>query len=236
MKLTILSIFGLLAILHLAKAQTQRTIEVEGNSEMMIIPDEASIDIHVQKKAMKVSDATKELNEASKKITDAFQQSVLTTYEISANNYYVQVNRIYQKGTSKDSGYVASQKLKIKISNIEQELSKAVELINTIGDQSMNVSFGISKEMQKRYKDQLLESALHDAQSKARKISEIMGLKKTAVYKVQYVSEESTIHSFQMKTSAMMYDNTRESREDPIFMPEEQKISDKILVTFVFDL
>lgn len=235
MKKTILLVFGLLVFLHIAKAQTQRTIEVEGNSEMMVLPDEATIDVVVQKKAMKVSDATKELNAASKKIADAFQQSDLTTYELTANNYYVNVNRIYQKGSSRDSGYVASQNLKIKINNIEQELSKAVELINTIGDQSVNVSFGISKEKEKSYKDQLLESALNDAHSKARKISEIMDLKNTTVNKIQYISEQPSIRSFEMKTSAMMYDRT-ESREDPIFMPEEQKISDKILVSFVFEI
>ncbi|MEX2594477.1 MAG: SIMPL domain-containing protein [Anditalea sp.] len=234
MKKTILVTFGLLAFLHLAQAQTLRTIEVEGNSEMMIIPDEALIDITVQKKAMTVAEATKDLNAASKRIADAFQQSDLT-YDLTANNYYVNVNRIYQKGTSKDSGYVASQNLKIKIKSIEKELAKAVELINKIGDQSVHVNFDISKEMEKSYKDQLLESALKDALSKAGKISEIMDLKNTTVHKVQYVSEEAINRSFQMRASAMMYDRTTEAREDPIFMPEEQKISDRILVTFVFE-
>jgi uncharacterized protein YggE len=146
----------------------------------------------------------------------------------------VNVNRIYQKGTSKDSGYVASQNLKITIKSIEKELPKAVELVNKTGNQSMNVNFGVSREMKKSYKDQLLESALKDALSKAGKISEILELKNTSIHKIQYVSEEPILRSFQMKTNAMRYESA-DAREEPIFMPEEQTVSDKILVTFVFE-
>jgi uncharacterized protein YggE len=234
MKKTILLSFGLLAFFHLTNAQSLKTIEVEGNSEMEIIPDEAFMDITVQEKAMTVAEATKKLNEASKRIADAFQQSDLITYELTANNYYVNVNRIYQKGTSKDSGYVASQNLKITIKSIEKELPKAVELVNKTGNQSMNVNFGVSREMKKSYKDQLLESALKDALSKAGKISEILELKNTSIHKIQYVSEEPILRSFQMKTNAMRYESA-DAREEPIFMPEEQTVSDKILVTFVFE-
>src|SRR5690606_39439804 len=101
-------------------------IEVEGNSEIMIVPDEGLININVQKKAMTVAEATKNLNADTKKIIEAFKKSGLD-YELTANNYYVNVNRIYEKGTSKDSGYVASQNLKITIKDIEKQLPKAVE-------------------------------------------------------------------------------------------------------------
>ncbi len=234
MKQIFLLIFGLVAFFHVAKAQTLRTIEVEGNSEMMIIPDEALIHITVQKKAMSVSGATKALNAASKKIADEFKESDLTSYELTANNYFVNVNRVFHKGTSKDSGYVASQNLKIKIQDIEKELAKAVEMINVTGDQSLNVSFEVSREMEKNYKDQMLEAALQDAQTKAKRISEIMSLKNTTVQKIKYLSEQGFTPTYQMKTSAMRFDSA-ESREEPIFMPEEQKISDRILVTFIFD-
>ena len=235
MKKTVLLIFASVAFLNLTNAQTLKTIEVEGNSELMIIPDQALIQITVQKKAMNVSDATEALNAATKKITEAFKQSGLSTYDLTANNYYVNVNRIYQKGTSKDSGYVASQNLQVKIKDIENELAKAVELVNKSGDQSINVSFEISREMEKSYKDQLLEAALKDALNKSKKISEIMGLKNVSVQKVQYLSERELNRTFQMKASAMMYDSA-ESRTEPTFMPEEQKISDRILVTFAFEI
>ena len=236
MKKAVLLIFALatstLAI-HAQSNAPQHTIEVEGNSEIMIVPDEGVIHISVQKKAMTVAEATQLLNADTKKIIDAFKNSALD-HELTANNYYVNVNRIYQKGTSKDSGYVASQNLKVTIKDIEKQLPKAVELVNTSGDHSVNVNFSISKKMEKSYKDQLLELALKDAKEKADKVAEVMDLKNVRTQKVQYVSNQAIPRTYMMKANAMAFD-TMESREAPSFMPEEQTISDRILVTFVFE-
>src|SRR5690606_21074314 len=89
MKRTVLLIIAFVAFLNLTDAQTLKTIEVEGNSELMIIPDQALIQITVQKKAMNVTDATQALNAATKNITKAFKQSGLSTYDLTANNYYL---------------------------------------------------------------------------------------------------------------------------------------------------
>lgn len=233
MKKAVLFIFAFAAFLQSAYAQESHTIEVEGTSEIMIVPDEGIIHVTVQKKALTVDEATKNLNADTKRIIDAFKKSGLD-YELTANNYYVNVNRIYQKGTTKDSGYVASQNLKVTIKDIEKELPKAVELVNTSGDHMVNVSFSISKEMEKTYKDQLLESALKDARHKAEKIAEVMGLDNLTARNVQYVSTQVIPRMYQMKASVQMFE-AADAREAPSFMPEEQTISDRILVTFVFE-
>ncbi len=236
MKRPVLLIFALAISIWTAHAQSsapQHTIEVEGNSEIIIVPDEGTIHITVQKKAMSVAEATKMLNADTKKIIDAFKKSGLD-HELTANNYYVNINRVYQKGTSKDSGYVASQNLKVTIKNIEKELPRAVELVNTSGDHSVNVNFSISKELEKKYKDQLLELALKDAREKAAKIADVMDLKQVKTQKVQYVSTQVIPRTYMMKANMMAFD-AAESREAPSFVPEEQTISDRVLVTFAFE-
>jgi|SRR5690554_851155 len=234
MKRTILLIFASMAFLPITYAQELKTLDVEGNSEMMVVPDEALIQVTVQKKAMTVAEATRDLNAATKNITDVFDQSDLQSHELTANNYYVNVNRVYQKGTAKDSGYVASQNLKLKITDIENELAQAVELLNQAGDHSINVSFGISSEMEKSYQKQLLESALEDALEKSGHIASVLDLKNVSVHQVKYLSDQSSVRPYQLKTASMMYDAAPQGRQAPTFMPEEQKISDKVLVTFTF--
>jgi len=233
MKKAVLLILACAAMLQTVKGQsTLRTIEVEGKSEILIVPDEGVVNITVQKKAMTVAEATKSLNADTKKIIDAFKKSGIT-YELTANNYYVNVNRIYEKGSSRDSGYVASQNLKVTVKDIEKELPKAVELVNTSGDHTVNVNFSVSKEMEKSYKDQLLEGAIKDAQQKANKIAEVMEVENMKPHKVQYTSEQPIPRSYMMKANVAMFDSA-EAREAPSFMAEEQMISDRILVTFVF--
>lgn|SRR5690606_5467066 len=236
MKRAGLLIFALVISIWTAQAQSnapQHTIEVEGNSEIMIVPDEGVIHITVQKKAMSVSEATRLLNADTKKIIDGFKKSGID-HELTANNYYVNVNRIYQKGTSKDSGYVASQNLKVTVKDIEKQLPQAVELVNTSGDHSVNVNFAISKEKEKSYKDQLLELALQDAKEKAAKIADVMDLNQVKTQKIQYISSQTIPRTYMMKANMMAFD-TAESREAPSFVPEEQMLSDRVLVTFVFE-
>src|SRR5690606_13787985 len=98
---------------------------------------------------------------------------------------------------------------------------------------SIQVSFGISEAMEKSYKEQLLESALKDALTKANNIARIMNLKDIKVHKVQYSSDQGASPFYQMKASSMRFESA-DTREDPTFMPEEQKLNDRILVTFVF--
>lgn len=238
MKKTILLVCGLFTILNLSHAQyvpTQiPTVEVEGNSEIMVIPDEAVLNITVQKKSMTVAQVTKELNAATKKLVDAFKQSGLRSYDLTTGNYIVNINRIYQKGSAKDSGYVASQNIEITVKDLEHELAKAVEMVNVSGDQSLRVDFRLSREKEKSYKDQLMESALKDALEKAGSIANIMGLKDIKVFKVQYSSGQGSGPIYQMKASNMRFESA-DMREDPIFMPEEQKLTDRVLVTFTFE-
>src|SRR5690554_1774276 len=225
MKRTILSIFACMAFSQVTYAQEFKSIAVEGNSEMMIVPDKALIQVTVQKKAMTVAEATRDLNAATKNITDVFDQSDLQSHELTANNYYVNVNRVYQKGTAKDSGYVASQNLKLKITDIENELAQAVELLNQAGDHSINVSFNISSKMEKSYQKQLLESALNDALEKSEHIAGVLGLKNVSVHQVKYLSDQSSVRPYQLKTASMMYDAAESRQAAPTFIPEEQKIS-----------
>src|SRR5690606_39072815 len=96
------------------------------------------------------------------------------------------------------------------------------------------VNFGISKEMEKKYKEQLLESALKDALEKADNISTVMNLKNAKVHRVQYTTGQGASPFYQMKASNMRFESA-DAREEPIFMPEEQKLTDRVLVTFTFE-
>src|SRR5690606_33592128 len=132
------------------------TVEVEGNSEIMVIPDEAVLNITVQKKSMTVAQVTKELNAVTKKLVDAFKQSDLRSYDLTTGNYIVNINRIYQKGSAKDSGDVASQNIEITGNDLEHELANDVNKVNVSGDQYLRVVFRLTREKEKSYKDQLM--------------------------------------------------------------------------------
>ncbi|MDN3669928.1 SIMPL domain-containing protein [Echinicola jeungdonensis] len=231
----IILIFTLLcSVTSLAYSQNSREIEVKGTSELLVKPDQAIIQIHLEEKAMKVADATEKLNAKASEIEKKIRKEKFKDYKFTANNYYVNINRVYRKGTSKDSGYVASQNLKLELYNLEKDLPKAVELLNISNDLTFNVSFSISKEMVKSYEEQLLKMALEDAQNKADQIGKVMKLENLMVKKVNYGHRDNVNYPRPVQMEAMRLQKSQD-REAPVFQPEEQQLTDEVLVTFSFE-
>ncbi|WP_026235689.1 SIMPL domain-containing protein [Echinicola pacifica] len=214
-------------------SKEKNTIQVNGFSEIAIIPDEAIINISAIKKAMTASEATKMLNQQVEDIQKQINKSKLKDYKLTTDNYQVNINRIYTKGTSKDSGYVARQNVKIKISNPEVDLVKAVQVLGENEEITFNVQFGISEEKTKSYKETLLQSAIKDARYKAELIASTMDLGPIKVSNITY----SSGGSFDFPRPQMEYRMMKAEAADaaPSFNPEEQKLTDNIMVVFSYD-
>ena len=216
-------------------AQQIPLIEVEGKSEISIMPDEAIIQLSLVEKAMKVSDATNALNKKAKSIEEALKKSGVKEYDFFVDNYYVNINRIYTKGSTKDSGYVASQNLKVVVKNIENDLVKITETLHQTADMGFNVQLTVSDRLKKASEKQLLELAIEDAKYKAEVIANSMGIEKIKVHRVNYNAQTDNFYPV-MREAKMMASSAMDSYEEPIFRPEERKLTDRLIVQFTFGM
>lgn len=216
-----------------AMAQEIPLIEVEGKSEISVMPDQALIHVNLMEKAMNVKDVTNALNKKTKSIKDAMEKTGIKDYEFTVDNYYVNVNRIYTRGTSKDSGYVATQNVKIVVKNIDEDMVEVVETLHQTANMGFNVSFNISEGQKKTYDKQLLELAIADAKTKAETIAASLGIDKVKVQKVIYTTGQNNFQPIMMRSESMMV-KSADDYQEPVFSPEAQKLTDRILVAFSF--
>lgn len=233
MKHTVLIIASFFLLSGPIWAQEKPLIEVEGQSQLKVLPDEASIQVNLTEKAMTTATATEGLNQKAKAITNAMDQSGVKDYKLTANNYYVNVNRIYTKGSAKDSGYVASQTINIVLNETEKDLVKIVEILHQTTEMGFQLQFNLSDEKRNGYEKALLEMALEDAKRKADIIAANMGIKEMKVQKIVYTSGPSFQPVMYHAEARMM--KSAEDRTGPTFSPEEQTISDRITVAFSFN-
>jgi uncharacterized protein YggE len=208
-------------------------IEVEGTSELGIMPDEALIYLTLSEKAMKVADATNALNKKTKSIEDALKKTRVDGYTFTVDNYYVNINRIYRNNSSKDSGYVASQTIKVKVKVADQNLIKITEALHQTTDMTYNMHFNVSDALRKSSSSKLLELAIADAKTKAEVIAKSLGLSKLQVQRVSY-SSGNIIMPVMRNAKTMMAMDMSESYQEPTFSPEERKLTDRVLVSFRF--
>ncbi|RPA68135.1 DUF541 domain-containing protein [Cyclobacteriaceae bacterium YHN15] len=217
-------------------AQQIPLIEVEGKSEISIMPDEANIQISLVEKAMKVSDATNALNKKTKSIEEALKKTGIEDYDFFVDNYYVYVNRIYTKGTSKDSGYVASQNVRVVVRNIEKDLVKITETLHQTTDMGFNIQLIVSDKLKKASEKELLELAIEDAKLKADIIAKSLGIEKIKVHRVNYNAQTENFYPVMREAKMMMATTAMDVSEEPIFRPEERKLQDKVIVVFTFEM
>jgi len=231
-KYILLPVFILLLTVSV-NAQEKPRITVEGVSEMKIMPDEALLTISLSEKALTTAEVTNALNKKSKAVSDALKNSGVTGYTFTADNYYVSINRIYTKGSAKDSGYVASQNLRVVVKKTEEDLIKVVETVQQAADMGFQLEFRVSEEKQKSSQEDLLKAALADARKKANIIAGSFELGEIKPFHIDYTSG----YSFQpvmYRAEAMMM-KSADSRTAPTFNPEEQTISDRVKVIFTFE-
>ncbi|WP_339705435.1 SIMPL domain-containing protein [Algoriphagus aquimarinus] len=229
--LTIL--FGLLLAVPVF-AQDNMTvplIEVEGFSERKIAPDEATFQINLEEKAMKVTDAVKVLNKKTQLLADALKKAKIKDYKLIADNYAVDVNRIYRTGVSRDSGYVARQSLRVVTSSKNEDLEKIVEAIQGAGDMSYNLNFQISEATQKSLEDALLTEALKNAESRAQLIAQTLGIRTIKVHRVSLESQPVTYAYSKME---MMRTSADSAPAPPLLNPDEQSIQKRVYVKYTY--
>lgn len=182
--LTLLFAFAIASPLFAQQIQQVPLIEVEGYAERKIAADEAVFSINLEEKAMKVNDAVNVLNKKTQTLADALKKARIKDYKLVADNYSVDVNRIYQNGVASDNGYVARQSLRIITSATNEDLQKIVDAIQDSGDMSYNLHFGISEATRKSLETSLLTDALKDAEARAMLIGNTLALRGLRVFSV----------------------------------------------------
>lgn len=203
-------------------------IEVEGYAERKIAPDEAVFSIALEEKALKVNDAVNVLNKKTQNLSEALKKAKIKDYTLVADNYSVDVNRIYRNGSARDSGYVARQNLRIVTSATNTDLQKIVDAIQGAGDMSYNLHFGIADATRKSLENTLLTEALKDAEARALLIGTTLNLKGLRVFNVT-MEPNYRPQPLYMNAKVAMAESA-----DMLIQTDDQTISKRVYVKYTY--
>lgn len=220
--------FAIAAPLFAQQVQQIPLIEVEGYAERKVAPDEAVFSISLEEKAMKVNDAVNVLNKKTQNLADALKKGKIKDYKLVADNYSVDVNRVYRSGTAVDSGYVARQGLRIITSATNEDLQKIVDAIQGAGDMSYNLNFGISEATRKSLENTLLTEALKDAEARAMLIGSTLNLKGLRVFNVNM---EPNYRPQPMYVNAKV---AMAESSDMLVQTDEQALTKRVYVKYTY--
>lgn len=227
--LILLVTFGIANMLVAQQVQQVPLIEVEGYAERKLAPDEAVYLINLEEKALQVNEAVNSLNKKTQTLADALKKARIKDYKLIADNYSVDVNRIYRSGTAKDSGFVARQSLRIVTTPTNEDLQKIAEAIQSAGDMSYNLHFGVSEETRKSLENTLLTEALKNAEAKARLIGTTLALSNLKVFYVGMDQSYIPQPKYMMNARPMLAEAV-----DMLVQPDDQTISRRVYIKYTY--
>ncbi len=157
----------------------QRTIHVQGNSEMQVSPDTAKVSLTVHTKGENANIVQEENSEKMDEFIRAIQTLGIDKEDIQTSNYRLyswgEYDRLLQKHV--DKGFRLTHTITVTIDDLDDVgdvLQTAVESgINQVG----NVQFTLSDTTQKEITEKLLQNAGIDAHAKANSIASGLDVK-----------------------------------------------------------
>lgn len=166
----------------------ERTINVEGSSELEFEPENAEIWVGVSLVEESADLVQSEVNKRINAIIDGLRYKGVYEKDISTERLNIYEEWDWQEGSRVSIGWRGSQTLKIKTEDLNK-IGLIIDIALENGaNQINNINFGLSEKKEKEYKNLALANAAENAREKAETIASSLGVN---IKGIKTVSESS---------------------------------------------
>lgn len=145
---------------------TGPVVSAQGTSELNVQPDEASVYLNVEARAVSAVDAKNKNSEISDGVLTALVKQGFERKDIQTLNYNVYPEYNWNNGRNDVKGYIASQQIVVKTKDFDK-VSGVIDASVDAGALVQSINFELSQEKQNEYKARALRLAAEDAKNKA---------------------------------------------------------------------
>ncbi len=240
-KLTLifLAFVSLLSVGYSQNTQNEKpTLYVSGSAQISVKPDLGILNISVSEIKMKMSDAIKSLSEKSNYYNDLLKKMGYNEKDIKTTSFSVYKNKVYRNNEYVDSGFVASQIIRLEFVYNQQVLQKIVNDFSK-SDKPIDFSFDftISEELKKKTQNQLIENGVNDANSKAQIIANASKMKIKSIKSIAYGNAgiDSNINLADPRQKMVAYANSNYESQAFNFTPNDIIFQDNVTMEFILE-
>lgn len=166
----------------------ENTINVQGNAELTVDPDEAEVWVGVSFVNDTAEEAQNKVNKVINDVIDGLRYKGFTEDNMETTQLSLYEEYSWDDGTRKSIGWRATQTLKVKTSDMNKVGTIVDVAVNNGANQIENINFGLSEEKEQEYKKQALTEAAKNAKEKAETIADSLGVR---LGKIKTVSESN---------------------------------------------
>lgn len=186
---SILAVSILLALVGCVQIPSnENTINVKGDAELTVDPDEAEVWMGISIIKDTAEEAQSEANKIVNDVIDGLRYKGFTEGDMETERISLYEEREWDEGTSTIVGWRATQTIKVKTIDMNKIGTIVDVAVENGANQINNINFGLSEENEQEYKKQALTEAAQNAKDKAETIAEGLGVR---LGKIKTVSESN---------------------------------------------
>ncbi|MGB0882309.1 MAG: SIMPL domain-containing protein [Vicingaceae bacterium] len=218
-----------------AQEKNETTINVSGSAKVSVSPDLCLLNIKLSSTQQKMNEAVSTLGKKSNYYLAILKKLGFKEEDIKTTNFSISKNRVYVNRQYVDSGYNASQSIKIEfnhnkktLTNILNELSESKEAVD------FSFSFRISEKLKQKTQLLIIEEAISDAKLKSERIASSSGLNLIKIKNISYGSSASYSNNLKYSRElsyAADLSNTSETSYN--FTPDDITLNNSVSVIWI---
>lgn len=235
MRYLLLSFLLFISLAAVSQTTSVPTIRVTGSATVKVKPDLGVINIEVSEVRQKMADAITALTEKSNSYAAMLKSLGISETAIKTTNFQVSQNRIYKNNEHLDSGYIASQDMRIEFV-YEQELLQQIVGAFAKSDSpiTFNIQFELSEGLKSKVQSQIIEFSVKDATDKANSIAKASAVKLMRILTITYGNwDQPKEMELVIRTRSYGAGGAAEAVSTFNFTPEELVFKDALTIEWI---
>jgi len=224
---------GVLCLIALAAkgqevCRQPKVIKTTGTAELKVTPDQATIQVGVERQSATAKYAKSEVASTSRKILAALQELKIEDKDIQTAYLYLEPMIDYRKGL-RITNFTAEQSLSITV----RDLSKLDSVMDAVISAGANRIGGIEYQSSdlRRYRDQARDAAAQAAREKAEALAKALGNQVGKTYSIEEVPQTEGYYG--PVAGLMANTSLEESRSrGPSTAPGQLTVKASVVVSF----
>ena len=213
----------------------EKIIQVNGSSTLSSAPDIGILFVRLSEIHPVMTKAIEALGKKSDYYNGILTRLGFRKEDIKTTAFAVSVNRFYRKDQMVDSGFIASQNIKLEFTYGKDNLAKIMDKLSSAQkDTDFSFDFKLSDKLKAEIRSKLIEQAIKDATQKAELIASASAKKLIGLKGVSYGVANSQFP--QMAERDMKYSMAAAPGEKSFtFTPEDILFQESIYMEWVFE-
>jgi uncharacterized protein YggE len=210
---------------------TEKTIVVNGVSEIGVDPDLVAIYFNAQSIKDTSEEASSDIAEIVASLEDSLDDLGFESDSLKTENYNVRPNYVWEGGKQEQEGFIATQTLKVELSKGRFSLVDEVIDAGVLSGASINyINYELSNEAQSDAKAEAIRLASQDAKKKAEALAS--GLDKKVGDVITTSIDNYNYYPWRMYDFAEGDSLSEVKAETQNINPSEEEVTASVRVTF----